>query len=57
MMWFNLEEEVDVGGHPLDPLWFSVVLALQLLFNGDSCFTCIGLFMEFLCNLHCLVQL
>ena len=48
MMWFNLEEEIDVGGCPLAPLWFSVVLALQLSFCSDSCFTCIRLFTEFL---------
>jgi hypothetical protein len=55
MKWFDLEEEIDVGGRPLAPLWFSVVLALQLLFYSGGCFTRIGLFTEFLCNLHSLV--
>jgi hypothetical protein len=56
MMWFDLEEEIDVSGHPSAPLWFSVVLALQLSFYSGGCFTRIGLFTEFLCNLHHLVR-
>jgi hypothetical protein len=56
MMWSDLEEEIDDGGRPLAPIWFFVVLALQLLLCNDGCFTRIGLFTEFLCNLHCLVQ-
>jgi hypothetical protein len=37
-------------------LWFSVVPALQLSFYNDGCFIRIGLFTEFLCNLHHLVR-
>jgi hypothetical protein len=57
MMWFDLEEEIDVGGRPSAPLWFSVVLALQLSFYSSDCFTLIGLFMEFPFNLHRLLWL
>jgi hypothetical protein len=56
MMWFDLEEEIVVGGRPSAPLWFFVVLALQLSFYSDGCFTRIGLFTKFLCILHRLVQ-
>jgi hypothetical protein len=28
MMWFDLEEEIDVGGRPSAPLWFFVVPTL-----------------------------
>ena len=55
MMWFDLEEEIDVGGPPLTvPLWFSVVPTLRQLFNSGCCFTRNGLLTEFLCYLHCL---
>jgi hypothetical protein len=56
MMWFDLEEEIDVGGRPSTSLWFSVVLALQLSFYSSNCFICIGFFTEFLCILHRLVR-
>jgi hypothetical protein len=56
MMWFDFEEEIVVGGRPLASLWFFVVLALQSSFHSGGCFTCIGLFTEFLCILHHLVQ-
>jgi hypothetical protein len=50
VLWLIFEVETLV------PLWFFAVLALQLsLYSGD-CFTHIGLFTEFLCNLHRLVQ-
>jgi hypothetical protein len=53
MMWFDLEEEINVGGPPSTvPLWFSAVSALRQLFNGGCCFTHNGLFTEFLCYLH-----
>ena len=38
------------------PLWFYAVLILQLSFHSGSCFTRIGLFTEFLCNLYRLVR-
>jgi hypothetical protein len=44
MMWFDLEEEIVVGGRPSAPLWFPVVLALQLSFYSSGCFICIELF-------------
>jgi hypothetical protein len=56
MLWFDLEEEIVVGGRPLASLWFFVVPALQPSFHCDGCFTYIGLFTEFLCILHCLVR-
>jgi hypothetical protein len=37
------------------PLWFFAVPILQLSFHSGSCFTRIGFFTEFLCNLHRLV--
>jgi hypothetical protein len=55
MMWFDLEEEIDVGGRHSAPFWFSV-LALQLSFYSDGCFTRIEFFTEFLYNLHRLVR-
>jgi hypothetical protein len=48
LMWFDFEEEID-------SIWLFTVPALQLSFYSDSCFTCIGLFIEFICNLHRLV--
>jgi hypothetical protein len=56
MMWSNLEDEIVDGGRPLAPIWFFVVLALQLSLCSDGCFTRIRLFTEFPCNLYCLVQ-
>jgi hypothetical protein len=56
MMWFDLEEEIDVGGRPSTSLWFSVVFALQLSFYNSNCFICIRFFTEFLCILHRLVR-
>ena len=50
LMWFDFEEEID-------SIWFFAVPALQLSFYSDSCFTRIGLFTEFLCNLHRFVRL
>jgi hypothetical protein len=55
-MWFDFEEEINVGGRPLAPLRFSVVFALQLLFYSGSCFIRVGLFMDFFCILHRFVQ-
>ena len=55
-MWFDIEEEIDVGGRPLAPLWLSVVLALQLSLYSGGCFTRIELFMKFLCILHRFVR-
>ena len=49
LMWFDFEEKID-------SIWFFAVPALQLSFYSDNCFTRIGLFTEFLCNLHHLVQ-
>jgi hypothetical protein len=57
MLWFDLEEEIVVGGCPLASLWFFVVPTLLPSFHCDGCFTHIGLFMEFLCILHHLVRL
>jgi hypothetical protein len=57
MMWFDLEEEIVVGGRLSASLWFFVVSALQPSFHSGGCFTRIGLFMEFLYILHCLVRL
>jgi hypothetical protein len=51
--WFVFEVEMWV----LAFIWFFAVLALQLSFFSDGCFTRIGLFTEFLCNLHRLVRL
>jgi hypothetical protein len=56
MLWFDLEEEIVVGGRPSTSLGFFVVPALQPSFYCDGCFTCIGLFKEFLCILHRLMQ-
>jgi hypothetical protein len=56
MLWFDPEEEIVVGGRPSASLWFFVVLALQLSFHCDGCFTRIRLFTKFLCILHCLVR-
>jgi hypothetical protein len=56
MLWFDLEEEIVVGGRPLASLWFFVVPALQPSFHCDGCFTRIGLFTEFFCILHRLVR-
>jgi hypothetical protein len=53
ILWFDLEEEIVVGGRPSASLWFFVVLALQPSFHCDGCFTRIGLFTEFLCIFHC----
>jgi hypothetical protein len=56
LTWFDLEEEIDVGGRPSTaPFWFSVVPALQQPFNNGCCFIRNGLFTEFLYNLHHLV--
>jgi hypothetical protein len=56
MLWFDLEEEIVVGGRPLASLWFFVVPILQPSFHCDGCFTHIELFTEFLCILHHLVR-
>jgi hypothetical protein len=57
MMWFDLEEEIDVGDPPsMVPLWFSAVPALRQLFNNSCCFTSNGLLTEFLCYLHHLAR-
>jgi hypothetical protein len=56
VLWFDPEEEIVVGGRLSASLWFFVVLALQLSFHRDGCFTRIGLFTEFLCILHRLVR-
>ena len=37
-------------------IWFFAVPALQLSFYSGDCFTRIGLFTEFICNLHRLVR-
>jgi hypothetical protein len=56
VIWFNLVEEIVAGGRSSASLWLFVVLALQPSFHGGGCFTCIGLFTEFLCILHRLVR-
>jgi hypothetical protein len=56
VIWFNLVEEIVAGGRSSASLWLFVVLALQSSFHGGGCFTCIGLFTEFLCILHRLVR-
>jgi hypothetical protein len=56
MLWFDLEEEIVVGGRPSAFLWFFVVPALQPSFYCDGYFTRIELFTEFLCILHRLVR-
>jgi hypothetical protein len=53
MTWFDLEVEIVLW--VLAFIWFFAVLALQLSFYSDGCFTRIELFTEFLCNLHRLV--
>jgi hypothetical protein len=55
MTWFDLEVEIVLW--VLASIWFFAVPALQLSFYSDGCFTCIGLFTKFLCNLHRLVRL
>jgi hypothetical protein len=56
MLWFDLEEEIVLGGRPSASLWYFIVLALQPSFHCDGCFIRIGLFTEFLCILHRLVR-
>jgi hypothetical protein len=55
-MWFDCEDEINVGGRPSTLLGFFVVLSSQVSFYSGSCFTLVGLFMDFLCILHRLVQ-
>jgi hypothetical protein len=55
MTWFDLEVEIVLW--VLASFWFFAVPTLQLSFYSDGCFTCIGLFSEFLCNLYRLVRL
>jgi hypothetical protein len=50
MTWFDLEVEIVLW--VLASIWLFAVPALQLSFYSDSCFTCIELFTEILCNLH-----
>jgi hypothetical protein len=55
MMWFDLDEEIDVGGLPsMVPFWFSTMPAVRQLFNSGCCFASNGLLMDSLCYLHCL---
>jgi hypothetical protein len=57
MTRFDLEVEIVLWVLGLlASIWFFAVSALQLSFYNDSCFIRIGLFMEFLCNLHRLVR-
>jgi hypothetical protein len=50
VLWLIFEAET------LAPLWFFAVPDLQLSLFSGGCFTCIGLFTEFLCILHRLVR-
>jgi hypothetical protein len=54
MTWFDLEVEIVLW--VLAFIWFFAVHAPQLSFFSDGCFTHIGLFTEFLCNLHRLLR-
>jgi hypothetical protein len=50
VLWLIFEAET------LAPLWLFAIPDLQLSLYSGGCFTCIGLFTEFLCILHRLVR-